>query len=1483
MDAIVDVGEGIGANSALDGVWAYYSTALADSLRIQGGMPRSLVSKAGVNYDLSSFKDKNALEIGDNGTKSGVLTFHTPVKTTQLWFLGITASGKKPVTVVVHYSDGTSSDSMAVTFSDWYQSTGYSAAYYGLSRMRVNAGYAIGSIDSRYQFCLFDRVIATDSSKTITSVSLSTIVGTYATIFGISAFDLARVQPKDKTLCFLSNAHLDTQWNWTVKTTIDEYIPNTFNNNFALFEKYPDYHFNFEGAIKYMWIKEYYPDAYTKLKEYVKDGHWSISGGSVDANDVMIPSAESIIRNFLYGQTFYKKEFGRKGGTDIMLPDCFGFPYSLPTLGKHSGVTGFHSQKLSWGSAYSYDALPSLCRWKGVDGSEIYAMLKPGAYVNQDPYKKDMSYDADILNEIITNKSKHGVPATFRYVGTGDRGGSISDETAGWIETSEKSSGPVSIASISPDSAFNIIAKSHDNLPIVDHELPMKTHGTGCYTSQAILKYWNRKNELLADATEKSSVAADWLGGLAYQSEEIRNSWIRLLWHQFHDDLTGTAMPEAYSITYNDQILTQLNLSKTLTNAVGAVARNLSTKNATGIPIVVYNSLSIERKDIVEGSVAADFEPSSIKILDKDGISVPVQKTGYKDGKLSFIFLATVPSLGFATFDAHLNETSAANLSSKLSVTSNSLENETYIVTVNANGDISSILDKKRGNKELLLSPIRMVMLNDESYTWPAWEISYDQINKTPLGYVDENVKVSIAENGPLRAALKITRTKSGSEFVQYIKLSSQGAADRIDIANEINWQTKNCLLKAVFPLTATNTNATYDLSIGSVQRPTNTSGLYEVAGHQWADLTNSDDAYGISILNDCKYGWDKPDTKTLRLSLIHSPKVNTRYTYDANQDLGLNSFIYSIYSHTGKWNEQTQWESQKLNQPLQAFQMPKQEGALGGSFEFAKLNTDKVAIKALKKAEDSDNLIVRVYELTGNAQDHVEITFPANIVSAKEVNGIEEEVGAATFSGNKLTMNLTKFQPKSFAIKLESPSIALHGPSSTAVTLPYNIDVMSCDTMKTDGNFGESGSTYPSELISDQVLSDGISFTMGCRADGKKNAIRCRGQVINLPQGVNASKLYILAASQKVNGSVADFIVDGVAKSQKVGYFADFVGQWGTIYNSRFYNQENCALTLTHRHDVNTDANLSYQYLYMFKYVIPVTANAQTLTLPNNPDIIIFAASLSDNKNDDVVPVTAVSSLPVFKDIVTNEEETPCGDKLIPTTTKASGYNNEIQMPQMAADNNPFTKWCDITSSSKWLEYDFSNNVQICQWDILHAGLESDAMITSNFTLQYAIGNLWVNADVVTGNTEMKTSRLVTPFQTKKVRLNIIKGEQSGSTARIYSFDLYGKTLTTGLENLSDVHNGLTYNYPNPFDKSTVISCNTPDNASEIVLIVYNVMGTAMDKVVYPLSNGGKQELTWQNKSCKDGIYFYKLTIRGNGKIFQNNNGKMIISNNAY
>ena len=177
------------------------------------------------------------------------------------------------------------------------------------------------------------------------------------------------------TLYMVATAHLDSQWNWTVQDSIRDYVPKTFHTNFDFFEKYPNYKFTWEGAIHYMWFKEYHPDEWAKVQQYVAADRWRLAGSWINAVDTNMPSPESLFRQALYAQRFFRQEF-KKEPHDIYLPDCFGFGFSLPSIAAHSGLISFSTQKLTWGRPIPFP----IGRWKGVDGSEIIAELNPGSY-----------------------------------------------------------------------------------------------------------------------------------------------------------------------------------------------------------------------------------------------------------------------------------------------------------------------------------------------------------------------------------------------------------------------------------------------------------------------------------------------------------------------------------------------------------------------------------------------------------------------------------------------------------------------------------------------------------------------------------------------------------------------------------------------------------------------------------------------------------------------------------------------------------------------------------------------------------------------------------------------------------------------------------------------------------------------------------------------------------------------------------------------
>ncbi len=1046
-------------------------------------------------------------------------------------------------------------------------------------------------------------------------------------------------QAQQKTLHVIGTAHFDTQWRWTIQTSINEYIPNTFNDNFKLFEKYPDYKFSFEGAIKYMLMKEYYPEAWQRMKEYIASGNWNVCGSSIDATDVNIPSPESVIRTILLGQEYYKREFGLRS-YDIFLPDCFGFGYALPTIMRHCGLKGFSTQKLTWGAPFGVPF--DIGTWQGVDGSRVFAALNATSYGAR--LRGDLSKDRKWLETVTRTGNQSGVYMGYRYFGTGDVGGAPEDSSVYYLEKAIHSDGPLKILSAPADlMARQMTHEQLSKLPLFDGELLTSPHGNGCYTSQAAMKQLNRKNELLADAAERSAVMAEWLGVAYYPKQTFNEAWTRFLWHQFHDDLTGTSIPEAYTFSWNDEIISQNQFAGILQNTAGGVIRGMDTRSE-GVPVVVYNPISIVREDLVEATVELPGTFDQVKVIDASGKEVPSQVVKMNGRKATVLFVALCPPVSYSVFDITPSD-KACTLATGLKSGKNRLENNHYKVTIDRNGDVSSVIDKL-SKKELLKSPIRLQLLDDQSVSWPAWEIMYDAVTQEPRSFFTEPV-ITLAENGPARVTLKIVRKAEGSEITQYVSLSAGAAGDRLEFRNELNWNTQGTLLKAAFPLTVASPKATYDLGIGTIMRENNQPKLYEVPAQQWADITDADQSYGVSVLSDYKTGWDKPADNLLRLTLVHTPRPGRSYIDQATMDIGFHTFSYAIAGHSGDWREGgTQWQATRFNQPLVCFTAAEHEGGLGKSFSLARVSSNQVAVKALKKAQVGEEVIIRVQELFGRDAKQVKMTFPVPVLAAREVTGAEEPIGPAMVESGALVFDLAMYQPKTFAVKLDKPAQVLGIKSSHWISLNYDTDGVSPDRNRIDGNFDNEGNSYPAELWQSEIISNDVVFKMGSSADGQKNFLSCRGQSLNLPV-YKFNTIYILAAAADQDQKSV-FRIDGKPVTVEIPYYSGRIGQWDNRIAANGYRQEvringkayprpvetipayikDCRVSYvaTHRHLGATDKNEAYIFGYLFSIAIDVPDGAKVLQLPDLPGVKIAAISLSDDPNRVTQPAAPVT-----------------------------------------------------------------------------------------------------------------------------------------------------------------------------------------------------------------------------------------------------------------
>jgi alpha-mannosidase len=323
------------------------------------------------------------------------------------------------------------------------------------------------------------------------------------------AADAPATEAPAPRLYVVGTAHLDTQWRWTIRDTIDDFLPETLRGNFALFEKYPNYVFSFEGAFRYALAREYYPQEYERLRRYVRDGRWKVAGSWVDAVDPNIPSPESLIRHALYGNGFFRRELGVTS-RDVFLPDCFGFGFALPSVAAHSGLVAFSTQKLTWGSSIRIPFDVGL--WEGVDGSTLIAAINPGDYAAA--IRSNLDLDPDVYAIVDRQAALSGLPVAMRYFGTGDVGIPPFDSSVARLEEAIAGGAPLEVKSAAPDQLARDLIASHDRaalerLPRYRGEFLLTSHGAGCYTSQAAMKRYNRLNQRLADAAERAAVTAD--------------------------------------------------------------------------------------------------------------------------------------------------------------------------------------------------------------------------------------------------------------------------------------------------------------------------------------------------------------------------------------------------------------------------------------------------------------------------------------------------------------------------------------------------------------------------------------------------------------------------------------------------------------------------------------------------------------------------------------------------------------------------------------------------------------------------------------------------------------------------------------------------------------------------------------------------------------------------------------------------------------
>lgn len=1014
-----------------------------------------------------------------------------------------------------------------------------------------------------------------------------------------------------KKIYTVATAHLDTVWSWDFEKTVSKYIYNTLVDNFKLLKKYKTYKFNFEGSYRYELMQEYYPELFEQMKEYVKEGRWNVCGSAFENGDTNIPSPEALFRNILIGNSYFDKTFGKRS-KDIFLPDCFGFGWALPSIAHHANLLGFTTQKLAWGSAYGVPF--DLGKWYGVDGNFIYANTNPHDYYFTLTKLRDWDF---VRNKLKVNE-KYDLDWTYIFHGIGDRGGAPKEKSVAFVESevADNKNSNIEVYVAEADEIFRdmenkLTPAQKEKLPQWKTELVMQNHGVGGYTSRAVGKRWNRRCEELGTIAEINSVAAEYLGAADYNRPVLNRAWKRAIAHQFHDDMPGTSVQRVYRRSWNDLALSANQFTSELENAACGIASLMKTDFCEGTPVMVSNPVEADTKAAV--TIYLDgIKTQYVRVFDDAGKEVKSQVNAEQNGVKEILFIAEVGSLGYRVYDVRPSDI-PCRLESDLKInTENILENEKYVVTLNKMGNITSILDKTLGEKELLKEPVILGLFKyTGSKDWPAWEMNFKEANKE-ADRIPRLVSVSIEETGPARAAFKVVQQdKNRSRFTYYIALTSGGKC--VEVYSEIEWQNLCTMAKHRFSFTCSNKQATFDLGLGAIKRGNMSEKLFEVPAQKWADITDESGEYGVSVISECKYGWDKFSDNTLRLTVLHTPRKNYRIdSMQSMMDIGLNRYSFAIFSHAGEDLSATQLEARKFVQPLTAYACAKHAGALGSAYSFGSVSSNQVILRAVKKAEDSEEIVVRLNEGAGSALDKFTLSLGEGIESAREIYASEEPLGNAVVEDGKLVASFTPYQIRSFALTLKKSGVQAQKPVSKPAQLEFDKNVITSNGQDT----GDFEKNIPRELIPNVITANGVDFEI---AKTDKNACVMKGQTVKISEGTD--KLCLLCASFGSDKNVT-FDVDGATVTKTVLSATESFAGWDLpdLGDVAFVKHGKLGWEATHSHTNGRDNIVKGLCFYIVELDVK---GKDSVILPVDQDVVVIAATEVKNKGGKIVSKT--------------------------------------------------------------------------------------------------------------------------------------------------------------------------------------------------------------------------------------------------------------------
>ena len=804
---------------------------------------------------------------------------------------------------------------------------------------------------------------------------------------------------KKRKFYLLGHAHLDMAWLWPLAETW-EAGERTFRSVLNLQQEFPELTFGHTSPLLYAWIEEHQPALFQQIQQAVKNHHWELLGGMWIEPDVNLIAGESIVRQLLYGQRYFQEKFQQISKV-AWLPDSFGFCFQLPQLLSQAGIEYFVTGKLHWNDTTKFPL--GAFWWESPDGTRLMTVLSPpnvAGVMDTNPIT--------MANYGVQWEQQTGLQDIFWLPGVGDHGGG---PTRDMLTVKQRWQASDFFPEIISTTALNYLEKVKKTLlqqpeliPVWQADLYLELH-RGYYTTHADQKRANRQAEKSLYTAELWSSIASLVDHFPYPQSALETAWKQTLLNQFHDILPGTSIPEVFTEANQDwqavHSLTENLIQQALTAITGQVNTGQPpVKNAQ--PLMIFNALNGSRSEVVILSLGAG------QVYDTKGQEILTQKTF--DGQCCFL-AENIPSIGYQLywFVPQGQDLTQSVIIEPIAETI--LENDDVRGVIDPQtGDIASFYDKHQ-QREIFRQPgNQLQFFTDQGQYWDAWNIdpSY-QDYPLPSAQLESLIWL---EQGPIRWCLRVIKVWQNSHFIQDYILDIHSPV--LKIQTQVNWQEDHVLVKTAFPFNLSSEAIAYEVACGVMEKPTrpqteSEKAQWEIAAHHWADLTDTTQNYGVSLLNDCKYGYDY-QPQQLRLSLLRSPKWP-----DPHCDRGEHHFRYGLYPHTGNWQTaQTVRQGHQFNVPLRVIYPEIHPGQYGDRHSFLDLGSENLSLMAFKRQEDHpQGWILRCYEYQGQKTAlNLQTSLPLTLQSS---TNLLEEV-------RPLNVTITPWKIASFQLLIDPP-----------------------------------------------------------------------------------------------------------------------------------------------------------------------------------------------------------------------------------------------------------------------------------------------------------------------------------------------------------------------------------------------------------------------------------------------------------------------------